>query len=356
VASPPPAPAARVGDSSLERQVLAGSELDPESRRLRDEAVALLDAGRPVEAFNMLRRVLDRHPTNMVAQVLLATADATARASREDVARSLFNRAPIRVARPPFEHRVTRSVTVDASAPVPRLFRIAEERSSITDDTAWFAAVGERLPVLAVPRPRGFVPVETIGEVPSFVPVQIGPLILVDAIQDGPNILAAWGPDYSGGRLLAVFDPSGMPIHFLDFGEFVQPPQVVPGDERFVDERLAWATLADGVLYVSHGHRTYARSSRGQNAYITAIDPGDGTILWRSPPLVAGAQNFLLVGRVIVTGYGFTAEPDYLYLLDRRDGSISSRVQVHGAPEYLLLHEGRIHVRTYDRNYVFELR
>ena len=47
-----------------------------------------------------------------------------------------------------------------------------------------------------------------------------------------------------------------------------------------------------GVLYVSHSHNTYAKSSMGTNAYIIAVDLVTGKILWRSAPLVANASNF----------------------------------------------------------------
>jgi hypothetical protein len=70
---------------------------------------------------------------------------------------------------------------------------------------------------------------------------------------------------------------------------------------------------------------------------------------------VAGASNFIVRDRVIVTGYGFTSEPDFLYLLDRRDGSVVQRVRLRSAPEWILARGDRLYVRCYDTNYVFEL-
>ena len=62
------------------------------------------------------------------------------------------------------------------------------------------------------------------------------------------------------------------------------------------------------------------------------LDPETGRVLWQSPSLVANADGFAVVGDVIVTGYGFTAEPDYLYALDRQNGPRARpAVAAHGA-------------------------
>ena len=87
------------------------------------------------------------------------------------------------------------------------------------------------------------------------------------------------------------------------------------------------------MLYVQNGHLTYAKSSYGQNAYITAIDAQTKRRLWRSKALVANAQTFAVTPDYLLTGYGFTAEPDYLYLLDRRTGRVVERLSLPSGPE-----------------------
>jgi hypothetical protein len=57
-----------------------------------------------------------------------------------------------------------------------------------------------------------------------------------------------------------------------------------------------------------------------------------------------------------VAGYGFTAEPDFLYLLDRRTGRVRDRLLVPSAPETIKLQGGLVHVRTYDRQVVAQIR
>ena len=106
-----------------------------------------------------------------------------------------------------------------------------------------------------------------------------------------------------------------------DFSALTRPPN------RGEFEPVTWAREVDGVLYVSNSHLTYATATKGRNAYLSAIEIGARKTLWRSPALVANARTFVVTGDLIVAGYGFTAEPDYLYLLDRGPGrcSIGSR-------------------------------
>ncbi len=68
-------------------------------------------------------------------------------------------------------------------------------------------------------------------------------------------------------------------------------------------------------------------SSYGQNAYVTAFDAKTKQRLWRSKALVANAQTFAVTPGYLITGYGFTAEPDWLYLLDRRTGRVVERLE-----------------------------
>lgn len=61
-------------------------------------------------------------------------------------------------------------------------------------------------------------------------------------------------------------------------------------------------------------------------------------------------------GAYLVTGYGFTGEPDWLYLLSRATGAIVSRTKLRSGPDAIVEKNGRHYVRTYDTDYVFEFR
>ena len=54
--------------------------------------------------------------------------------------------------------------------------------------------------------------------------------------------------------------------------------------------------------------------------------------------------------------YGFTREPDYLYLLDRKTGRVRDRLLLPSAPEEIIRRGNRLFVRTYDHDVVAELR
>ena len=136
----------------------------------------------------------------------------------------------------------------------------------------------------------------------------------------------------------------------FDFVAFMRPPN------RGWLEPVTFARELGGVLYVSNSHLTYASSTNGRNAYVTAIDLATKKTLWRSAALVANARTFVVTGDLIVAGYGFTAEPDFLYLLDRHSGRVLDRLPVPSAPEIIKLRGDTLHVRTYDRQLVVGLR
>lgn len=51
-----------------------------------------------------------------------------------------------------------------------------------------------------------------------------------------------------------------------------------------------------------------------------------------------------------------TAEPDFLFVLDMTTGAIVQRVALKSGPEEIVDKDGKLYVRTYDRDYVFALR
>jgi hypothetical protein len=127
----------------------------------------------------------------------------------------------------------------------------------------------------------------------------------------------------------------------FDFVTYTTPPG---GGEI---EEVTWAREADGVLYVEHRHLTYDTATHGRNGYISPIDLSTLKFHWRSPALVASASTFVLDGGYI-SGYGFTAEPDFLYLLDRGTGRVLDRLTLPTAPEIIRRRGNTLHVRTYD--------
>lgn len=170
------------------------------------------------------------------------------------------------------------------------------------------------------------------------------------------RLFGLYGRDAASSRYLLAFGPKGDFLYGFDFKNYVWPPRIRPGERGFVYEEILWAREANGVLYVANAHLTYARSSYGQNAYITAIDLKTKKRLWRSKALVANARTFAATPDYLVTGYGFTAEPDWLYLLDRRTGRVVERLALPSAPERITRKGNLFTVRTYDRVLTVRLR
>jgi outer membrane protein assembly factor BamB len=177
---------------------------------------------------------------------------------------------------------------------------------------------------------------------PAWAPIAYRGAALDSAVRQNGNVFLVYE-----GRFLVGADARTHGLRYaFDFSTFTQPPN------RGEFEPLTWAREAGGVLYVSNSHLTYASQTKGRNAYLSAIDLGTKKTLWRSPALVANARTFVVTGDLIVAGYGFTAEPDFLYLLDRRTGKVLHLLPVPSAPEIIKLSDGRLHVRTYDHQVV----
>lgn len=342
IAAEPERPGAR-GDAAL----LGAAD---QQRRVR--GLEAMDAGRFDVARQEFAAILARAPGNLAVQALFDAATRALLAAQESAALSFANVVPTPVAAPPWRHTVARAVAIEGAAPAPKLVQVAAQRNSITDDAEWLRENNFRLPELEVPNPMRGLP----GELPPNIPPTFGRYLLVQAIAHPDHTILFYGENYHSGRFVAVVDASGRLLAFLDFDAYRMAPDNLREDLQFVDQGAQWAEVKDGVLYISHGHGTYARSSKGMTAYVTALDVATGELRWRSPPLVAGAGNFIVHGGHILTGYGFTAEPDHVIVLDRRDGKVTSKARVASAPQYLFLRDRRLFVRTYDMNYQFDLR
>lgn len=125
-------------------------------------------------------------------------------------------------------------------------------------------------------------------------------------------------------------------------------------NESFVEQIIRYAKAEDGVLYFSIGYLTYADFSP-HNAYVAAVDLAEKKLLWKSEPLVSNANNFVIAGDVLLCGYGFTSEPDYLYQLDLTSGKVIDEIPLKSMADYLILKDNVLYVRTYNTDYTFQV-
>jgi len=221
---------------------------------------------------------------------------------------------------------------------LPKLVQVSAQRNKIVDTDEWFKRNGLELPVQ-----------KTQGNPPA--PIQ--PTVA----QHGIRRLIRM-PDARIGlyQTHAVLYPSSGGTFELDLRPHFEPILKAWADKFQTDPEVRWAWMDASVLYVSIFHMTYAKSSRGQNGFILAFEVPSGKLLWKSAPLVCNSQNFLVHGGAILTGYGFTAEPDFLYVLHRATGKTVTKLPLSSGPEFLMLKGDQLFVRTYNMDYVFRLQ
>lgn len=222
-----------------------------------------------------------------------------------------------------------------------QLKQISDKPNQITDEEKWWAENQLESPFLSVPNPFG----NQAGDLPAAIPPRAGGDMVVRASLNGGQPFAIYGKNFAEGAKVLLFQADLSKIaHALDFSDWLKPPY-----------RIIWVQVRGEVMYFSYGINGYASNVDGKTAYLAAINLKDQTVLWRSEPLVANARNFILIGDSIVSGYGFTAEPDFLLVINSFNGKTVKKIKVATGPDYLILKEGRLYVRCYNRDYVFEV-
>ncbi len=143
-------------------------------------------------------------------------------------------------------------------------------------------------------------------------------------------------------------------IYSLDLGTLCNGPDEVEGKYSGETQFIRWAKIYDGTLYLAVIINAYSEAEPESN-YMVAVDPATGDVLWRSQPLVDNANNFQIIKDTIICGYGFTAEPDYIYLLDRFTGQEIQKIKVNSAPDQFEVVDDTLFVATYNTAYEFQI-
>ncbi len=219
---------------------------------------------------------------------------------------------------------------------------VSEKKNEITDDEAWWSANGLDSPFLEIPNPLLNQP----GQLPPVMPGRLEDgRRVVTASLEGDRPFAIYGADFAQGDRVLVFDAELQRVtHALDFSAWISG--------RF---RIQWVQVIEGTIYASYGINGYAREVEGETGYLAAWNLDTLALAWRSEPLVANSRQFLVIRDTVVSGYGFTAEPDFVHLLNRHDGRIVRSIEVASAPEFLIREGDRLFVRCYNRDYVYDL-
>ena len=123
-----------------------------------------------------------------------------------------------------------------------------------------------------------------------------------------------------------------------------------PTDKWYVNGNNAY--LKDGIFYGASVANGYAQPN---TCFVFAHDLENEKLLWRSADQSYNSMNFVVEGDVLICGYGFTAEPDYLYQINRNTGEIIDRLLLKKMPDLIVEQDGKLYVHTYSYNYVIEI-
>ena len=152
------------------------------------------------------------------------------------------------------------------------------------------------------------------------------------------------------GEILAdgdAVDPIGLTILSEEENGVSWANDWYPTDQWYINGNNAY--LEDGIFYGASVRNGYAQSN---TCFMFAYDLENDKLLWRSADQTYNSMNFVVKGDVILCGYGFTAEPDYLYQINRNTGEVIDRLSLKKAPDLIIEQDGKLYVHTYSYNYV----
>ncbi|HHU70805.1 MAG TPA: hypothetical protein GXZ21_02080 [Clostridiales bacterium] len=258
---------------------------------------------------------------------------------------------PVILETPPFSYYISDRVKPDDKQPI-QLTMISSTYNEITDDDIWFIDNNLIYNTYGVPNSYKNITGNQQDEKAKLRE----DLLRTSAFYDDSYIYDGYVSGFGDDYILNIYDWNSLELMYvLDFSNYCYTPEYVFDDFDYIQQIVNWAAIKDNILFVSHSHNTYAKSSNNMNGYITAIDLSDMTILWRTEPLVSNACNFELIDDVIISGYGFTDEPDFLYQIDTSSGKIIDKIPLKTAAEYIIRKDNVLYVRTYNMNYEFEI-
>ena len=154
-------------------------------------------------------------------------------------------------------------------------------------------------------------------------------------------------------NLIIVTDPTfSKVLYAYDFSNYSLDKLSKSSELDFTKISVENVIIENYTLYATVGHSTYASSSSGYNAYLIAIDLNSQKLKWMTKPLTTNSP-FCIYDDTIITGYGFTDEPDYIYIIDKSTGCRLKSIKVANGPELFSIKDGKLYVRTYSYDYVF---
>lgn len=113
----------------------------------------------------------------------------------------------------------------------------------------------------------------------------------------------------------------------------------------------------DGHLYFNMACPSYSSGVGGRGSKLFSLNLETGTIDWSTQYLVSN-DVFAVDEDYVYCAYGFTDEPDYVFLIDRRYGITRTKCPIKSKSQYIeIVGPHQIYVQDYnDNGYLFEVQ
>lgn len=153
--------------------------------------------------------------------------------------------------------------------------------------------------------------------------------------------------------LLTIYDKkSEAALWQFDFSDFCFESEEMRSQEIYTELDITWAAIYENVLYVSLFYNGYAQPN---TSFLVAVSLETEEVLWKSDSLVCNSYNFLIIENLLLCGYGFTNELDYLYQLDLKTGKVADQLLLKSKPDYLVWKEEQLYIRCYNTDYILQV-
>lgn len=169
----------------------------------------------------------------------------------------------------------------------------------------------------------------------------------------GGYLITTYGENWGNARQIVITDEAQKTLYAAyDFENWKFSPKTVRmGNTQTVHDFI----IEGNILYIAHGTNGYSDGAGYQTGYITAFDMENNEIIWTTQPMSCNS-GFDIVGNSIICGYGFTSEPDYLFVLDKYSGQRIHKIPLKKKVDYVVPKGDKAYVRTYSYDYVFRIQ
>jgi hypothetical protein len=238
----------------------------------------------------------------------------------------------------------------DASKVKVRLKQVAAVKNGITDDEEWFHKNILPHPPEAVEEDFRYVPAET----------RWGILKFFRSSDDGRHIAiyekARVRPEAKEEKgFSAIYDKS-YNYSVVVFSADYSPEKLILLEDIYSGIlKMNNAHFVGNTLYLDCNYNGYASLAKKKTGYLAALDVKTGQVLWTTKALTSGYRGFLVYKDVIFTGYGFTEEPDFLFVINRHTGKVLQKLKLKSAHSFIIVKAGKLYVRTYDHDHLFTI-